>query len=65
VTAPSIRLHNLWGSQSWLSPAISRREDYHKTRKSRLKGGCRQDCLPHSLTLLVSQLLNLNEVLNK
>jgi hypothetical protein len=48
----------------WL-PAFSRREDSHSARRSRLKGGCRQDCLPHDLTMLASQLLNLDEVLNK
>jgi hypothetical protein len=29
-------------------PALFVREDSHIARKSRLKGGCRQDCLPHS-----------------
>jgi hypothetical protein len=29
-------------------PAFFVREDPRITRKSRLKGGCRQDCLPHS-----------------
>jgi hypothetical protein len=33
-----------WGSHSWQPPAFSRRRG---RRKSRLKGGCRQDCLPH------------------
>src|ERR1019366_9543427 len=41
----------LWGSQSWLQPAFSRplpREDPLTSRKSRLKGGCGQDCPPHN-----------------
>ena len=33
----------LWGSQSWLQPAFSRLT----LQTSRLKGGCRQNCLPH------------------
>ena len=65
MTGPSTQLHNLWGSQFWLPPAFSRRGDHRIGRRSRLKGGCRQDCLPHPLTMLVSQLLNLDEVLNK
>src|ERR1035441_1144807 len=47
----SRRGDKLWGSQSWLQPAFSRplpREDLLTSRKSRLKGGCRQDCLPHN-----------------
>ena len=36
----------VWGSQSWLQPALSRLG--RCSEKSRLKGGCRQDCLPHS-----------------
>jgi len=28
-------------------PALFVREDSHMTRNSRLKGGCKQDCLPH------------------
>jgi hypothetical protein len=58
TSAHSILLPKLWGGQSWLPPAFSRRGDGDIARKSRLKGGCRQDCLPH-------QLLNLDEVLNK
>jgi hypothetical protein len=41
----------LWGSQSWLQPAFSRplpREGSLTSRKSRLKGGCGQDCPPHN-----------------
>jgi hypothetical protein len=44
-------LHESWGSQSWLQPAFSRRlrpEDSRTARKSRLKGGCGQDCPPHN-----------------
>src|ERR1035438_9148424 len=41
----------LWGSQSWLQPAFSRPSVGHEgspmPRKSRLKGGCGQDCPPH------------------
>jgi hypothetical protein len=28
-------------------PALAGIEDSRMSRKSRLKGGCRQDCLPH------------------
>jgi hypothetical protein len=28
-------------------PALAAGESLHVARKSRLKGGCRQDCLPH------------------
>src|ERR1017187_10269435 len=28
-------------------PALSSIEDFRMPRRSRLKGGCRQDCLPH------------------
>jgi hypothetical protein len=39
------------GGQSWLppdfQPAFDAYEGSRMTRKSRLKGGCRQDCLPH------------------
>src|ERR1035437_5616066 len=39
------------GSQSWLppdfQPAFDAYEGSRMTRKSRLKGGCRQECLPH------------------
>jgi hypothetical protein len=41
----------LWGSQSWLQPAFSRPlpgEGSLTSRKSRLKGGCGQDCPPHN-----------------
>jgi hypothetical protein len=41
--------NNLWGSQFWLPPAISRRGDYRRAPKGRLKGGCSQDCLPHEV----------------
>jgi len=40
----------LGGRQSWLQPAFSRLSRGAKilaSSKSRLKGGCRQDCLPH------------------
>jgi len=40
----------LWGGQSWPQPAFSRRLRLKDTRweaKSRLKGGCSQDWLPH------------------
>src|ERR1035441_7614253 len=44
----------LWGSQSWLPPAFSRRLPGAKIRvrprKSPLKGGCRQNCLPHTIS---------------
>src|ERR1017187_5469809 len=44
-------LHRLWGSQSWLQPAFSRPCRATKSlmaRKSRLKGGCGEDCPPHN-----------------
>jgi hypothetical protein len=45
-------LPKLWGSQSWLQagfqPAFAEHEGSLTVRKSRLKGGCRQDCLPHA-----------------
>ena len=49
MIGPCILLHRLWGSQSWLPPAFSRRGGHHRARKGRLKGGCRQDCLPHEV----------------
>src|ERR1035438_1670873 len=45
TTQPQLR-----SSQSWLQPAFSRplsREGSLTSRKSRLKGGCGQDCPPH------------------
>src|ERR1035441_5906711 len=42
---------DLWGSQSWLQPAFSQplpHEGALAYRKSRLKGGCGQDCPPHN-----------------
>jgi hypothetical protein len=39
----------LWGSQSWLPPR------FHAA-PSRLKAGCRQDCLPHLAPLLLAGL---------
>jgi hypothetical protein len=48
----------LWGSQSWLPPAFSRRffsrQNSCMVSKSRLKGGCRQDCLPHILAAVLA-----------
>ena len=43
-------LHKSWGSQSWLQPAFSRPlPRLGRRRKSRLKGGCGQECPPHNL----------------
>ena len=42
------RSNKQWG-QSWLPPAFSRRGDQRIGQQSRLKGGCRQDCLPHEV----------------
>src|SRR5882672_5928893 len=41
-------LQKLWGSQSWLQPAFSRLFRSTRRSKSRLKGGCGQDCPPHN-----------------
>src|SRR5260370_34450136 len=35
-------------------PALHQRNDSRLIRKCRLKGGCRQDCLPHDLATLTS-----------
>src|SRR5258708_28848641 len=35
-------------------PELHKRKDSRLIRKCRLKGGCRQDCLPHDLATLTS-----------
>src|SRR6185369_6457121 len=42
------KLLDQWGSQSWLPPAFQPAWRLEYSRRSRLKGGCRQDCLPHN-----------------
>ncbi len=48
----------LWGSHSWLQPAFSRLSGaVAPPRRSRLKGGCGQNCPPHKRRLPIGTLL--------
>jgi len=40
-------MRKMWGGHSWPPPAISGRSASECVAESRLKGGSRQDCLPH------------------